>query len=111
MKKMGKKIKKPTLTYCSTSLGVIDETFVREMYFGFCPAATQFKLEKYRLIYPTQKYINTETCGQSQVLFLTEANYQKSEYKKRIFYKFDTNSKNPILGCIPHLKVVIIEDE
>ena len=45
------------------------------------------------------------------MLFLTEANYQKSEYKKKIFYKFDTNSKNPILGCIPHLKVVVIEDE
>lgn len=27
---------------------------------------------------------------------------------KKVFHKFDTNPENPILGCIPHLKTILI---
>lgn len=63
MKKLKNKIKNPILTYSSTSLGVIDETFIRELFYSFCPSAGQFKPSNYRLVYPTSKYIQEETCG------------------------------------------------
>jgi tyrosyl-DNA phosphodiesterase-1 len=102
-------IKDPIITYQSTSLGIVDRKLVEEIYFGFCPNEKNFSLEKFKLIYPTKQYIEEETGGQTQVLFLTSDNYQKSEVCNKILHKFDTNPNNAILGCIPHLKLMIIE--
>ena len=30
------------------------------------------------------------------------------ENSDKVLYRFDTNPENPILGCIPHLKVAIL---
>lgn len=45
------------------------------------------------------------------MLFFTSQNYEKSDAKGKILHKFDTNQNNPIFGCIPHLKAIIIEEE
>ena len=64
------KMKNPVLTYNSTSLGVIDYELTRTLYDCFSPNAKPFDLSKFRLIYPTLRYVQEETGGQAQVLFL-----------------------------------------
>lgn len=48
----------PIVTYNSTSLGKLDEDFIREMYISCCPTLKIFGSEpKLRLVYPTKSYI------------------------------------------------------
>lgn len=45
-------------------------------------------------------------------MFLKKENYMRDrEAAGQILHRFDTNPLNPILGCIPHLKLAIIEEE
>ncbi len=57
IKSLGPKYKSGTLTYNTSSLGLIDEKFLRQIYFSFLPYAEQFSFENYKIIYPTYKYI------------------------------------------------------
>lgn len=56
MKKFNK-MKNPVVTYQSTSLGVLDNQFIEELYLSFCPLKDILQQPKFRLIYPTKKYI------------------------------------------------------
>lgn len=104
------KMDNPTLTYETTSLGVIEKNFIQDLYLSFCPKKSITQEIKFRLVYPTKKYIEQETGGQASVLFLTAQNWKKSD-SKGILHKYDTNPLNPILGCIPHLKTIVLEEE
>lgn len=99
----------PMVTYNSTSLGIIDKQFVQQLFLSFCPKKEIFQAQKFRLVYPTKRYIEEETGGQAGVLFLTGENYKKSDIAKKVLHKYDTNPLNPILGSIPHLKSVLIQ--
>jgi hypothetical protein len=37
LQKLGRKITKSTITYNCTSLGILEEDFLRELHFSFCP--------------------------------------------------------------------------
>ena len=109
MKKFNK-LEKPKITYCSTSLGTLDYDTIKFIYDGFCPNGKYFDPQRFSLIYPTARYVEEETGGQAQVLFLKTENFNKSkDFSHHILHRFDTNPQNPILGCIPHLKVAFIE--
>jgi len=56
MKKFNK-MKNPVVTYQSTSLGVLENQFIEELYLSFCPLKDILQQPKFRLIYPTKKYI------------------------------------------------------
>jgi hypothetical protein len=45
------------------------------------------------------------------VLFLIKENYDKSDIKAHIFYRYEESLTNGVLGGIPHLKTLIVEDE
>lgn len=45
----------PTVTYACTSLGALDMATISEMYSCFCPNSE--KMGRFRLVYPTQRYI------------------------------------------------------
>ncbi len=98
------------LTYNSTSLGTLDSNFMRIIYDSFagCQGLSEFSSEKFKIVYPTQQYISKETCGEAQVLFLTSSNYHKSDLKNKILAKFQPSNINNIVGCIPHLKTMIL---
>lgn len=57
IQEIGPKIKKGTLTYNTSSLGVVEQNFLRQIYFSFLPNAESFSTSNYRLIYPSYKYI------------------------------------------------------
>lgn len=51
------KMDNPTLTYETTSLGVIEKNFIQDLYLSFCPKKSITQEIKFRLVYPTKKYI------------------------------------------------------
>lgn len=53
-----KRFKQATVTCNCTSLGKMDEKMVREVYFAFSPWVNQFSIKNFKLVYPTQAYIN-----------------------------------------------------
>ena len=75
MKLIGPTIKNASMTYNSSSLGVIDQKFIRQLFFSFIPNQIDFKVENFKLIYPSSQYITEKTCGESQVLFLKKENF------------------------------------
>jgi hypothetical protein len=110
MQSMGPKIKKGTLTYNTSSLGVVEQNFLSQIYKSFLPHAECFSSSSYKLIYPSYKYITEQTCGEASVLYLKKENYYKSDLKKEVFYHYEPSAQNPVKGAIPHLKTIIVEN-
>ena len=57
MKLIKNKMKNPTLTVNSTSLGKLDSKFIAELYTSFVPSSGLFSPNLVKLVYPTKKYI------------------------------------------------------
>ncbi len=53
MKEIGPKIKKGTLSYNTSSLGVVEPNFLKQLYFSFLPHADCFSPANYKVIYPS----------------------------------------------------------
>lgn len=51
------KMQNPTLTVNCTSLGKLDEKFVRDVYSSFCPSSGLMDMSRFRLVFPTEAYI------------------------------------------------------
>ena len=53
MKEMGPRIKKGTLAYNTSSLGVVEPNFLKQLYFSFLPYAESFSPSNYKVIFPS----------------------------------------------------------
>jgi hypothetical protein len=58
MKNLGPKIKKGSLSYNTSSLGLVENNFLKKLYFTFLPFAESFSPSNYKVIYPTYSYIS-----------------------------------------------------
>jgi hypothetical protein len=63
IKNIGPSIKKGSLCYNTSSLGSVDQNFLRQLYFSFLPNAESFSSSNIKIIYPSYKYITEQTCG------------------------------------------------
>jgi len=129
------KKKKYVLTYQSSSIGALDEKFLREICSSFIPGymtldelKNEKKLSKkasgidlgdsatrrVRLIFPSKDYVEncTEGAQYSGCLILAPETYNKESFPKDIFYQFQAPEHYAFHeGIIPHLKVWVVTDE
>ena len=110
MRKSGRKIKKGSVCYSTSSLGNVDQKFISQLYYSFLPGAESFSPSNFKVVYPSYKYITEQTCGEASVLFLKKENYYKSDLRKEVFHYYEPSDKNKVKGAIPHLKTMIVED-
>lgn len=77
------------MTCNTTSLGVVQEDFLKDIYRSFTPYVhKEPQLADIKLIYPSARYIREKTCGAAETLFLTEANSDKSPVLKNVLHHY-----------------------
>ena len=112
------------LTYQTSSLGTIDLGFLSDVCYSFLPnydenSEDQKKDKLYqditnnvKVIYPTMKYVVDESYAGPEFahpLLLSEKNYDKSNFIKKVFHRFEgPDDYNFHHGILPHLKVGIV---
>lgn len=108
------------LTYQTSSLGTIDSGFLSDIAYGFLPNYSEEGNRKLyedisnnvKVIYPTDTYITDESYAGpdfAHPLLLSEKNYEKQSFIKKVFQKFEgPDDYNFHHGILPHLKVGIV---
>jgi len=110
------------LTYQTSSLGMIDTGFLSDVCYGFLPNFPEEKeknaeiykdlSKNVKVIYPTKKYVLEESYAGAEFahpLLLSEKNYDKTNFIKSVFHKFEgPEDYNYHHGILPHLKVGIV---
>ena len=112
------------LTYQTSSLGTIDLGFLSDVCYSFSPnydenSENEKKDKLYQditnnvnVIYPTMKYVVDESYAGPEFahpLLLSEKNYDKSNFIKKVFHRFEgPDDYNFHHGILPHLKVGIV---
>lgn len=122
--KIYKKEEEYVITYQTSSLGTIDQSFLTDICYSFLPnyfIEDENKIPKslynditdnIKVIYPTEKYVVDESYAGpdfAHPLLLNEKNYVKPSFIKKVFHKFEGNIDfNFHHGVLPHLKVGIV---
>lgn len=110
------------ITYQSSSLGQLDSNFISDICYAFLPncIGKDQALNKIytditknvKVIYPTEKYVADESYAGpdfAQPLFLSEKNYEKPNFLRKIFHQFEGSvDYNFHHGILAHLKVGIV---
>lgn len=133
--------KKYNLTYQTSSVGNLDEKFLKEILSSFLPnylnpeelkekkprgkKAAQapplssaggpgFASDRVKMVFPTKEYIENSLEGQelSGCLILAPEIYERTTFPKNILHQFQ-GSENYAFndGIIPHLKVFVVMEE
>ena len=130
------KSKKHVLTYQTSSVGNLDEKFLKEILSSFLPnyitvdelvagkkpkgkkggvnLGQDLASNRVRVVFPSREYIENSIEGPdySGCLILNPDMYQKDTFCKQIFHHFQGTEDYAFHeGIIPHLKVFIVADE
>lgn len=135
---VGSKPRKYALTYQTSSIGNLDEKFLKEVLSSFLPnyvtiealkaekkpkgekaaagntSTEDLASQRVRLVFPTANYIMNSIEGpkSSGCLMLTPNTYAKPTFPKNIFHQFQGTEDYAFHeGIIPHLKVFIVAEE
>jgi len=127
------KPKKWVVTYQTSSMGSLNEKYVKEFLSSILPnyisleqlkAESKYKggitpsgdtlFKRLRIVYPTKDYVENCTEGPAYAgcLLLNSENFSKPNFPKNVFYQFQ-GPDNYIHheGLIAHIKVFIVTDE
>jgi len=127
------KPKKWVVTYQTSSMGSINEKYIKEFLSSILPnyisleqlkADAKYKggitpsgdtlLKRLRIVYPTKDYVENCTEGPAYAgcLLLNSENFSKPNFPKNVFHQFQ-GPDNYIYheGLIAHIKVFIVTDE
>ena len=111
------------LTYITSSLTVVKTALLRDLVYSFLDESSLVGIywntlkdkmaEVVRVIYPTQKYIDSSYLGShnSKGLFLNKSLYESYKFEKRVLQKFEGN--RAIEGnCVvnSHVKAMIVRN-